>query len=218
MAEPRLRRDAERNRQRLLDAGRELFAARGIDATLNDVARHAGVGVGTAYRRFANKEELIDAIYEQQVTEIEEILRDALIEPDAWRGLVAYLECALKLQAGDRAMAQILSGRRVASEQYDWSRDRLAPLVNALVERAREQGVVRPDLTGTDLILVEIGLTAIATFVCDGAGSIDRDDIGELYRRYLGIFLDGLRPDTPSPLPIAALTTDEAHAVLRQRD
>ncbi|MEU9918791.1 TetR family transcriptional regulator [Streptomyces sp. NPDC051001] len=218
MADPRLRRDAERNRQRLLDAGRELFAARGIDATLNDVAHHAGVGVGTAYRRFANKEELIDAIYEQQVTELEEILRDALTEPDAWRGLVGYLERALKLQADDRAMAQMLSGRRVTSEQYDWSRDRLAPLVNSLVERAREQGVVRPDLTGTDLILVEIGLTAIATFVSDGAGSIDRDDVGELYRRYLGIFLDGLRPDSPSPLPIAALTTDEAHAVLRQRD
>lgn len=216
MTETRLRKDAEHNRQRLLKAGRELFAARGIDATLNDVAHHAGLGVGTAYRRFANKEELLDAIFEQQVTELGEILRDAIAEPDAWKGLVGYLERALELQAGDRAMAQILSGRRVASEQHDSSRDRLAPLVDALVGRAREQGVVRPDLTGTDLILIEIGLTTIATVVRDGAASIDRDDVGELHRRYLGIFLDGLRPDHPSPLPVAALTIDEAHAVLRQ--
>ncbi|MFW6186460.1 MAG: TetR/AcrR family transcriptional regulator, partial [Actinomycetota bacterium] len=95
MTEQTLRKDAARNRERLIAAGRELFAQRGLGATLNDVAHHAGVGVGTAYRRFANKEELIEAIWQQQVDELEAILRAALAAPDPWEGLVLYLERSL---------------------------------------------------------------------------------------------------------------------------
>src|SRR5699024_7319546 len=95
---------------RLLAAGREVFAQQGLEATLNDVAHHAGVGVGTAYRRFANKEELIEAIHTRQVEELEAILSQALAQTDPWRGLVLYLEQALTMQAKDRGMAQILSG------------------------------------------------------------------------------------------------------------
>ncbi|TSE01058.1 TetR/AcrR family transcriptional regulator [Skermania sp. ID1734] len=217
MGETTLRIDAERNRQRLLQAGREVFAARGLDATLNDVAHHAGVGVGTAYRRFPNKEALIDAIFEQQVVELESILHEALAEPDAWKGLVDYLERALAMQTRDRATAQILSGRRVTPEQHDWSRDRLAPLVDALADRAREQGVVRPGVTGTDLIFAQIGLTAVAATISDGAGGIDRDDVDDLYRRYLRITLDGLRPVHDAELPGPPLTTEETHRVLQRR-
>ncbi len=103
----KLRKDAAANRERLLSAGRELFARRGLGVTLNDVAHHAGVGVGTAYRRFSNKEELIDAILERQNEEIEQILHAALAESDPWTGLVLYLERSLALQAKDRGMAQI---------------------------------------------------------------------------------------------------------------
>lgn len=109
MEEPKLRKDAARNRERLLAAGREVFAQQGLEATLNDVAHHAGVGVGTAYRRFANKEELIEAIHTRQVEELEAILSQALAQTDPWRGLVLYLEQALAMQAKDRGMAQILS-------------------------------------------------------------------------------------------------------------
>lgn len=217
MRETALRKDAERNRQRLLDAGREVFAQRGLDATLNDVAHHAGVGVGTAYRRFANKQELIDAIFEQQVDEIEGILRDALAETDAWKGLVDYLERSLALQARDRGMAQILAGRHITRAQYDWERDRLAPLVNAVADRARAQGVIRAEITGTDLIFIQISITAVAITARDGADNIGtRADIADLYRRYLWINLDGIRADTIDRvrLPVDALTTDETHDVL----
>src|SRR5690625_4789466 len=108
MEEPKLRKDAARNRERLLAAGREVFAQQGLEATLNDVAHHAGVGVGTAYRRIANKEELIEAIHTRQVEELEAILSHALAQTDPWRGLVLYLEQALTMQAKDRGMAQIL--------------------------------------------------------------------------------------------------------------
>src|SRR5699024_1695046 len=111
MVEQKLRKDAARNRGLLLKAGRELFAERGLDATLNDVAHRAGVGVGTAYRRFSDKSELIDAIHVQQVAELEAILADALSCSDPWDGLVLYLEGSLRLQARDLGMAQSLSGQ-----------------------------------------------------------------------------------------------------------
>src|SRR5919199_6062316 len=90
-----LRKDAARNRQRLLDAASELFAARGLDVTLNDIAHHAGVGVGTAYRRFANKEEVIDALFEQRLNEVATRAEAALTDPDAWHGLTSFLEQSL---------------------------------------------------------------------------------------------------------------------------
>lgn len=215
-AAPRLRKDAAANRERLLAAGRELFALRGLDATLNDVAHHAGVGVGTAYRRFANKDELIDAILIRQADELEAILDEALSEVDPWAGLVQYLERSLAIQAKDRAMAQIFSGRHARPQKYDWSRDRLAPKINQIADRAREVGVLREDVTGTDLVLLQVALAGLA--VPAPAPVIDdRDDLGELYRRYLWIALDGLRPHRGgvTDLPVPPLTTQQTHLLLR---
>lgn len=216
MSEPRLRSDAARNRERLLAAGREVFAQRGLSATLNDVAHRAGVGVGTAYRRFANKEELIEAILVQQVEELEAILREALAESDPWTGVVSYLERSLAIQAEDRGVAQVLSGQFAPPQRFDWSRDRLAPLVNRLVDRARDAGAVRDDVTGTDLVLLQVALTAIATTAQDAPTVPDRSDVDQLYRRYLWIALDGLRPRSgdASRLPVAPLTTLQAHVLL----
>ncbi|MGO1510861.1 MAG: TetR/AcrR family transcriptional regulator [Actinomycetaceae bacterium] len=214
--EPRLRKDAAENRERLLVAGRELFARHGLGVTLNDVAHHAGVGVGTAYRRFANKEQLIDAILERQDEEMERILHAALAEPDPWAGLVAYLERSLELQTKDRGMAQIFSGRHGRAVRYDEARDRLAPLVNRVAERARDAGTLRADATGTDLILLQIALNAVAEVSTDGPRPEGRDDVEQIYRRYLRIALDGLRADGPvTDLPVPALTTLQTHQLLR---
>ncbi|MBT2521750.1 TetR/AcrR family transcriptional regulator [Arthrobacter sp. ISL-28] len=217
MAGQKLRKDAARNRELLLKAGREVFARHGLDATLNDVAHYAGVGVGTAYRRFANKEELLDAIRVQQVDEIEEILHQALAVEDPWEGLVLYMEKALALNTSDRGMAQILAGRRTRAELYDASRDRIAPLVNEIAGRARLAGAIREEITGTDLVFIQIACTSVATVVQDGPDVEGRSDVEELYRRYLWIMLDGLRPHREgiAPLPVAALTTEQTHALLR---
>src|ERR1700733_1562355 len=85
-----LRKDAAINRERLLAAAGELFAEHGLGITLNDIAHHAGVGVGTAYRRFANKEEVIDALFEQQLQAVARVAHEALDDPDAWNGLVTF--------------------------------------------------------------------------------------------------------------------------------
>src|SRR6201747_135225 len=99
-----LRKDAAENRERLLTAASELFAERGLNVTLNDIAHHAGVGVGTAYRRFANKEEVIDALFEQRLMEVASVAQESLDDPDAWRGLVSFLERALHLRHGDQGL------------------------------------------------------------------------------------------------------------------
>ena len=83
-----LRKDAQRNRQRVLIAARELFAAKGMEATLNDVARHAGVGVGTVYRRFATKDQLVEAIFEDGIAEVVHLAESALQHANSWQGLV----------------------------------------------------------------------------------------------------------------------------------
>lgn len=218
MTEQVLRKDAARNRARLIAAGRDLFAREGLDATLNDVAHHAGVGVATAYRRFANKEELIEAIWEQQVDELESILRDALRSEDPWDGLVLYLERSLAAQARDRGMAEIVAGRAWPGH-YDQLRDRLAPLVDQVANRARERGVLREDVTGPDLIFLQIALIALASTVGDGNPPEERSDVRELHRRYLWIVLDGLRSSTSghSVLPIEPLTVQQTHALLDPR-
>ena len=102
-----LRKDAQLNRQRLLTAAGELFAERGLDVTLNDIAHQAGVGVGTAYRRFANKDEVIDAYFERKLDQVAELADAALKDPDPWRGLVTDVEDASALQMKDRGLMQI---------------------------------------------------------------------------------------------------------------
>ena len=208
-AKPReLRRDAVENRRKLLASARELFAERGFEVTLNDIAHHAGVGVGTAYRRFSNKEEVLDSIFAEQTAEFSAIADTALADPDPWQGLVDFLDQALALQLRDRGLAQILNGDRLSVEQHAWNRTVMAPKYRALVERARDAGKLRDDVVGTDLTFIQVGLNAIMMR--------SRTAHPDLYRRYLHLMLDGLRvePGAASPLPVPALTSDETHAVM----
>src|SRR4051812_25758248 len=101
-----LRADAERNRQRILDAAGELFARKGLCVGLDEIARHAGVGVGTAYRRFASKDELIDALFEDRVGEIAALAERALEADDPWEGLTGFLEGATELHVANRALKE----------------------------------------------------------------------------------------------------------------
>jgi AcrR family transcriptional regulator len=193
-----LRADAERNRLRLLDAAKELFATRGLDVTLDDIARHAGVGTGTAYRRFANKEELIDALMVDRIEELSAIARDCLEEPDPWVGLTSYFERALALMASDRGLKEVLFSEGRGHDRVAHARRAIAPVVTKLVRRAVEAGAVRRELSTTDVPIISIMLNTVVDFV--------RDVEPEVYKRYLAIVLDGLRPrDDVDPLPVEAL-------------
>jgi AcrR family transcriptional regulator len=196
----RLRADAERNRQRILDAAREVFADRGLDVTLDDIARHAGVGTGTAYRRFPNKHALVEALMIERIGELEAIARECLADPDPWRGVAGYLERALALQAADRGLKEVLFSPGAARERVAAARLRLGPVVTELVQRAVDSGAVRSDLAVTDVPLINFMLSTLV--------DIGRDVEPELYRRYLTIVLDGLRPsrEDATPLPVEALS------------
>jgi AcrR family transcriptional regulator len=207
-----LRKDAAINRERLLAAAGELFAERGLDVTLNDIAHHAGVGVGTAYRRFANKEEVIDALFEQRLREVAAVANAALQDPDAWNGLVSFLERSLDMQFGDRGLTEIMNTPTLGDARVSDARDRIAPLIEALVERAKQQGAVRPDLAQSDVIFMQVALSAIM----DSSRAVAPD----LYRRYLAIFLDGIRADRNGeflPLPAGPLTAKETHLAMTRR-
>ena len=103
-----LRKDAALNRQRILDAASEAFAEHGLDVTLNDVAAWAGVGVGTVYRRFANKEELIDELFERRLDRLGELAAEVGEDPDAWHALTTFLEGSMQLMLEDRGFMEIL--------------------------------------------------------------------------------------------------------------
>lgn len=206
-----LRKDAAVNRERLLAAAGELFAEHGLEITLNDIAHHAGVGVGTAYRRFANKEEVIDALFEQRLQQVAAVAKDALADPDAWHGIVTFLERTLDMQFGDRGLTQIMNNSALGDARVRDARDRIAPLMTRLVERAKQQGVVRPDFDQTDLVFIQVALTAVI--------ESSRAVSPELYHRYLTMFLDGIRTDgeTFTALPVAALTADQTHTAMTRK-
>ena len=193
-----LRADAERNRQRLLAAAKDLFMTRGLDVTLDDVARHAGVGTGTAYRRFPNKDALVDALMVDRIGELGKLAQECLQDPDPWKGLAGYFERALALQAADRGLKEVLFSSGRGRERSVQARKAIAPVVTKLVRRAIEAGVVRSDMSTSDVPLINFMLNTVVDF---GRG-VEPD----LYRRYLAIVLDGLRPrDDLEPLPVDAL-------------
>jgi len=189
---PTLRRDAERNRQRIIAAAHEVFREHGLNATLDDVARHAGVGVGTVYRRFANKEELVDALFADMVDQVESISIEAAADPDAWRGLATSLERLCELQAFDRGLREVMLGTGRGPQRKTQMYGRIRSTVDQLVDRAKAQGALRPDMQPWDLPMVQLMVAAVT----DNTGHPD------LWRRYLRLLLDGLRarPDI-EPLP-----------------
>ena len=189
-AERPLRKDAERNRQRILVAAAEVFGERGLHVTLDAVAERAGVGVGTVYRRFPDKEALIDALFEERIDEVRAIADEACAIPDAWDAVVFFFEKAIAMHGDDRALKELVFSTAHGQDRVARARDRIAPVVTRLVERAQASGQLRADLAVTDVPMIQLMLTAVIEY----AGEQSPD----LWRRYLAVVLDGLRaPATP---------------------
>jgi AcrR family transcriptional regulator len=211
-----LRRDARSNLDRVVSSAAEVFAVQGLDATLADVAKHAGVGVGTVYRRFANKDDLIHEVYGPRIRESEQLAADAAEAADAWAGFVEFFETSIQRLAADRGLRELTTGGY--TERLGWARgsspDRLAALIEdnhrtmgvhltKLVRRAKEAGVLRADFEATDMMLLSMSVQS--TIALGGSAH------PLLYRRALGFILDGLRPrrTRPTDLSTPALTDDD---------
>ncbi|MGZ4182758.1 MAG: TetR/AcrR family transcriptional regulator [Solirubrobacteraceae bacterium] len=203
-----LRKDAELNRRRILDAAGELFAERGLGVTLNDVAHHAGVGVGTVYRRFPDKAQLVDELFEERLAEIHALIQRAIEDPDPWHGLTSFLESALEVQARDRAVKELLFNTPGGAERVARMRAKMLPLATVLVARAQESGQLRPDAAAQDVPVLQL---MIGTII-----DLSRNFEPDLWRRFLSIVLQGLRaePGPPEPLAPAPPAPDHMQAML----
>jgi AcrR family transcriptional regulator len=192
------RSDALRNRAKLVAAARELFAESGVEVSVEEITHHAGVGMGTLYRHFPTKDELIDAVLEDAFDEIIRLAREAAAVDDAWVGLTGFFERVLELHAQNRGVKDIVALRDHGSRRAEAMREHLLPLLAQMVTRAHEQGTLRRDFTSDDLPLV--------FWTANRVIELTQDVAPDFWRRYLSLLLDGLRPGAARPLPEPALT------------
>lgn len=192
-----LRRDAQRNLKRIREAATRVFRERGLDASHAAIAREADVSIGTVYRRFPDREQLIDSLFEEELDAVVAVSENALDMDDPWAAVVHLLERMMELSAENLGLKQLLTGAQHGAARVEYARSRLEPLLIAVVERAREAGVIRAEATPQDL---PISLLMLGTLVDAG-----HELAPDLWRRYLALILDGLRSDTQSrdPLPPA---------------
>ncbi|MGC0362653.1 AcrR family transcriptional regulator [Rhodococcus sp. 27YEA15] len=190
-----LRADAERNRHKILEAAADLFALHGIDITLDDVARHAKVGVGTVYRRFACKQDLVDGVFERHMELVAEGASAALECDDPWLGLRDYLAFTCEQMALNRGLADVLFSQDEGRAQVACARERVTPLVEKLIERAHSVGVLRSDVGANDLFTVCRMVESIIDFT--------RPVAPDAWRRYFELALDGLRAEGSPREPLS---------------
>ena len=205
--EQTLRRDAERNRRRIIEAARELCATRGLEATLNEVAHHANLGVGTVYRRFPTKEALFEAIFEDGVDQLVALAETALEAENSWEGFSWFVQQMTDLTATDRGLREVAFSRACCGGRVDAGRPRLEPVVTKLVERAQRDSYLRPEIRSTDVPLLGLMAGAVSEY-SDGLSA-------DLWRRYVAILLQGMRCQPGlDRLPVDALTSDELQAAM----
>jgi AcrR family transcriptional regulator len=199
-----VRKDVARNRELLLESAREVFAERGLDATLDDIAKHAGVGVGTAYRHFANKQEIAAEVLAESSGLMIEDAEAALLIDDPWLALTTFFDSSLSRSAHNRGLHQTLLATR--GPQAMTLRAPLIAAVTELFDRAKAAGVIRPDAEPTDaapifaMMAVAFDMSAVST--------------PDLWRRYLALWLDGLRVGKRDPLPGPPLAVENVDAAL----
>ncbi|MFG1922359.1 TetR/AcrR family transcriptional regulator [Cryptosporangium sp. NPDC048952] len=207
MSERPLRRDAERNRQRILAAAREVFAARGVDVTLDDIAHHAGLGVGTVYRRYPSRESLVEALCADGLQRLVALAAQERENPDPWAALVRFTEECVEGMAADRGLRDVVFSRAYGRDHVQEVRSRLEPEIDDLVARAHAAGALRPGVAGGDLVMVLFMVVAVLEY----SESVSPG----LWRRYLTMALDGLRTGS-DPLPGSSIDAEMWKRVAQQ--
>lgn len=188
-----LRADAARNRALIVAAAAEVFAERGLDASTAEIAERAGVGEATLFRRFPTKEDLIAAIVAAKMEEALARGEACLEEVDPWRGIERFLFEMIERSVLDLGVSDAAKDRCVASVELAPKRKRLLDICSELVRRGQRAGVVREDLAGQDLVFL---ITAVGSLGGQPFPGLRED----LWQRYLGLLLDGLRPEGANKL------------------
>ncbi|WP_327588406.1 TetR/AcrR family transcriptional regulator [Nonomuraea sp. NBC_00507] len=187
------RSDAVRNRRLLLDAAAEAFAECGAEVSIGEIAQRAGVGKGTVFRHFSSKEDLLAAIMLGMLDELVDTATALLTADDPGLALREFMTAGVETFVRDRAFCEVIGRPSLQNVQVRDAIDRLCEAAEALTDRARQQGVVRPDLTGTDVALLLAGIQHTA------APLLTTEP--QAWRRYLELILDGITTSTGRSLP-----------------
>ena len=199
-----LRADAARNRAAIVEAARAVFAEQGLDAPLDEIARRAGTGNATLYRRFPTRGDLIAAVFADRMTEHLEAVEAGLADEDPWRGFASYVEAVGVMQARDRGIADLVTMDVPSAPEIEALRSRAFDGLVRLVERAHAAGVLRADFTTQDVVVLLMA----------NAGLVERADgiSAEASARLIHVLLDGFRAAaaTDGPPPPSARRTELA--------
>ena len=200
-----LRADAARNRDKLLRAATAVFGERGLEAPREEVARRAGVSIGTLYNHFPAREALFEAIFPERLAALERIAAAALADPSPWDGFTGYVEGLFALQAEDRGLNDAVARRFPAAELNEASRNCLRH-TERIIERAKEGGGLRADFEPQDLAVLVWAMSQVIRESMDTAP--------RAWRRCLAFFLDGLRADAAHPIAEPALTQSQMNRIV----
>jgi AcrR family transcriptional regulator len=202
-----LRRDAERNRARIVAAARRVFAEHGLDAPMTEIARCAGVGIATLYRRFPTREDLITCAFAEKMAGYAEAVETALADPDPWHGFCAYIEQVCGMQAADRGFTHVLTLTFPTAPAFEAERARALRGFTELMARAKDAGRLRHDFSHQDLVLL---LMANA-----GVVAATGDDAPDAWRRFTAYMIQAFAACDAGALPPAPEAAALYRAMLR---
>jgi AcrR family transcriptional regulator len=188
-----LRVDAERNRQRIVATARQAFAELGLGVPMEDIARRAGVGVGTLYRRYPTRGDLIAGAFEEKMHAYADAARHALDDTDPWHGFCTYVERICAMQAGDRGFTTVLTMTFPTAKQFEADRRRAFADFTTLIERAKAAGKLRADFVAEDMPMFLMANAGVLTATADAAP--------ETWRRLVGYLLQACASTAAQPLP-----------------
>ena len=199
-----LRADAARNRRQIIEAARELYGRRGLDAPLDEIARLAQVGNATLYRHFPSRCALAAAVFADTLCRVIDAASRALDDPDPWHAFAGHVRYLAQLQATDRGFADLLITEVTGAPELEQLRSRAFQAFTRIAGRAQVSGALRADFTPEDLVLLLMA----------NAGLVDRttDAAPTAWQRFIDLALDGLR--SPAATPATTATPDRA--ALRQ--
>jgi AcrR family transcriptional regulator len=201
-----LRVDAERNRKRILDAARHAFATEGIDVSMSAVARAAGVGVATLFRRFPTREDLLDAVFADTMRGYVEAAQTAQADPDPWNGFTGYIRAVCSMQVANRGFADVLTMTFPAAAHLEEQRARAYQGFLHLIEAAKATGKLRPDFVDQDMVVLLMANAGVIT----AAGNTAPDSSARLVAYLIQAFTAPQPATLPPPPDPDAL----AHAML----
>lgn len=205
---PVLRADARRNRDAIVEAARNAFAERGLETSLDDIAKAAGVGSGTLYRHFPKRDGLVAAVFAERMDELVTAVEEARRNPDPWQGFAGYVRRVCRAQAEDRGLAAIFAVGH-GGEELARSRNQAYDGFIALIDAAKASGGLREDFTAEDIALLLVANAGII----ERAGSVATD----ASERFVALALDGYRAEGATDAPPAVTPRRLLDALRRPR-